>query len=139
MMKRLNPNLMVKDVKETVEFYKNNLGFELDIAIPETQDGVLTEIPKDKKIVYAHMKSGGVEIMFQSEESLKEDVPVFADAEIGASVSFYILVEKIEDFYNQVKEKVEVVKELSTTWYGMNEFYIRDNNGYILGFAEQRK
>ena len=139
MMKRLNPNLMVKDVKETVEFYKNNLGFELDIAIPETQDGVLTEIPKDKKIVYAHMKSGGVEIMFQAKESLKEDVPVFADAEIGASVSFYILVEKIEDFYNQVKEKVEVVKELSTTWYGMNEFYIRDNNGYILGFAEQRK
>ena len=25
-MKKLNPNLMVKDVKETVEFYQNNLG-----------------------------------------------------------------------------------------------------------------
>lgn len=31
-----------------------------------------------------------------------------------------------------------MVKELSTTWYGMNEFYIRDNNGYVLGFAEQK-
>lgn len=38
-----------------------------------------------------------------------------------------------------LKKKVEIAKELSTTWYGMNEFYIRDNNGYILGFAEQKK
>ena len=48
-------------------------------------------------------------------------------------------VEKLEDFYNKIREKVNVVKELSTTWYGMNEFYIRDNNGYILGFSEQKE
>lgn len=51
----------------------------------------------------------------------------------------YIEVENLEDFYNEIKEKVEIVKEFSNTWYGMNEFYIRDNNGYILGFAEQKK
>ena len=137
-MKKLNPNLMVKNVKETVEFYKNYLGFELTMAVPETQDGILTEIPEDKKIVYAMVKNGGVEIMFQAEESLKKDISVFADSKIGASVSFYIEVEKLEDFYKEIREKVEIVKELSTTWYGMNEFYIRDNNGYILGFSEQK-
>lgn len=136
-MKKLNPNLMVKDVKETVEFYNNNLDFELIMAVPETQDGILKEIPKDKKIVYALVKNGDVELMFQEEENLKEDISVFSDSIIGASVSFYIEIENLKDFYNEVKEKVEIVKELSTTWYGMNEFYIRDNNGYILGFAEQ--
>lgn len=33
---------------------------------------------------------------------------------------------------------VKDVKELSATWYGMNEFYIYDNNGYVLEFAEQK-
>jgi hypothetical protein len=30
-----------------------------------------------------------------------------------------------------------MAKELETTWYGMREFYIKDCNGYILGFAER--
>jgi len=138
-MNKLTPNLMVKDVKEAVEFYKNNLGFQLVMAVPETQDGVLTEIPKDKKVVYALMKNGNVEIMFQSEKSLKEDVPAFANTHIGASVSLYIEIENLEDFYNKIIGKVEIVKDLFTTWYGMKEFYISDNNGYILCFAEAKK
>lgn len=87
-MKKLSPNLMVKDVKETIGFYKNNLGFKLVMAVPETQDGILTEIPEDKKIVYALVKNGNVELMFQAEESLKEDITIFANSIIGASVSF---------------------------------------------------
>jgi len=138
-MKKLNPNLMVKDVKETVEFYQKNLGFQLIMAVPETQDGILNEIPADKKVVYALVKNGDVEIMFQAEKSLKEDVPVLMDSQIGASCTFYIELENVEDFYNSIKDKVDVVKELFTTWYGMKEFYIRDNNGYILTIAEAKK
>ncbi len=59
-------------------------------------------------------------------------------AKTGASVSFYMEVENLDAFYREIKGKVEVVKELSTTWYGMKEFYIYDNNGYVLGFAEQK-
>ena len=137
-MKKMMPNLMVKDVKETVGFYKDNLGFEFVMAVPKTQDGILTDIPEDKNIVYALVKNGNVELQFQAEETLKEDITVFAGSTIGASVSFYMQVENLDAFYNELKGKVEVVKELSTTWYGMNEFYIYDNNGYVLGFAEQK-
>ena len=137
-MKKLSPNLMVKNVKKTVEFYKNILGFELVMAVPEAQDGILTEILEDKKIVYALVKNGNVELMVQDEKNLKKDLTVFANSKIGASVSFYIEIENLDKFYNDIKEKVEVVKEVSITWYGMKEFYIRDNNGYILGFAEQK-
>jgi uncharacterized glyoxalase superfamily protein PhnB len=137
-MKKIMPNLMVKDVKETVEFYENNLNFNLEMAVPETQDGILTEIPETKNIVYALVKNGNVELQFQVEETLKKDITVFVDSTIGASVSFYMEVENLDAFYEEIKGKVEVVKELSTTWYGMNEFYIYDNNGYVLGFAEQK-
>lgn len=136
-MKKLNPNLMVRDVNETVAFYMNNFGFELVMAVPETQDGVLNEIPEGIKVVYAVVKNGSIEIMFQSEESLKEDVPALKDSTISASCTFYIELEDLESFVQKIKGKVEVVKELFTTWYGMKEIYIRDNNGYILTFAEQ--
>ncbi len=138
-MEKMTPNLMVKNVKETVDFYSTNLNFNLIMAVPVTQDGILTEIPKDKDIVFALVKNGNVEFQFQAEKSLKEDISIFEDTMIGASASFYININNIDDFYNLVKEKVEIVKELETTWYGMNEFYIRDNNGYVLGFAEQKE
>lgn len=138
-MKKLNPNLMVKDVKETVEFYQQNLGFKLIMAVPETQDGILNEIPEDKKVVYALVKNGDVEIMFQAEDSFKEDVSVLKEIKIGASCTFYIELENLDDFYKNIKDKVDVVKDLFTTWYGMKEFYIRDINGYILTFAETKK
>lgn len=77
--------------------------------------------------------------MIQAEESFKEDVGVLKDFQIGAPCTFYIEVENLEDFYKRVKDKVDVAKELFTTWYGMKEFYIRDNNGYILCFAEEKK
>ncbi len=38
------------------------------------------------------------------------------------------------------KDNVEFMfqlTELKTTWYGMQEFYLKDFNGYILGFAEK--
>jgi len=126
-MKKLNPNLMVRDIRETVEFYTKNLGFELVMAVSQTQGGMDTELAEGKKYVWAQVKNGDVEIMLQTEESLKEDVTALAGFQIGASVSFYIETENLEELYNETKSKVEVVKDLFTTWYGMNEFYIRDN------------
>jgi uncharacterized glyoxalase superfamily protein PhnB len=41
--------------------------------------------------------------------------------------------------YENLKDKVTVVKELHTTWYGMQEFYVKDCNGYILGFSQQKQ
>lgn len=137
-MNKMIPNLMVKDVKETVEFYKNNLGFKLEMAVPETQDEILTEITEDTNIVYALVRNGNIEFQFQAEDNLKKDITVFANSTIGASVSFYMEVENLNSFYNEIKSKIEIVKELSTTWYGKNEFYIYDNNGYVLGFTEQK-
>ncbi len=138
-MNSLKPNLMVRDVKKTVEFYQKNLGFELVMAVPETQDSVLTTIPKDKKIVYALVKNAAVEIMLQSEDSFKKDIPALKELEAGASCTFYIECENVENFYEDIKDKVEIVKELFITWYGVKEFYARDNNGYILCFAEAKK
>jgi uncharacterized glyoxalase superfamily protein PhnB len=130
--------MMVKDVKETVEHYENNYGFTLSMAVPESLDGIHEKIVDGKIYVYALVKSGDVEIMFQEAENLRKDVPGFDGAEIGASATFYFEVSGIDELYSALSNKVEVVKEIATTWYGMREFYVRDCNGYVLGFAENK-
>ena len=50
---------------------------------------------------------------------------------------FILDIEGIDEFHQQMKAKKLEITELKTTWYGMKEFYLKDINGYILGFAEK--
>jgi uncharacterized glyoxalase superfamily protein PhnB len=136
-MKDLTPNLAVKDIKESVAFYRDILGFELLMAVPEDKSDFAPVLAEDKKYLYVQMKNGNVELMMQEAESLKEDIGKFFD-NLGGSVSLYIKVENIDELYKKISKKVEIVKDLETAWYGMREFYIKDCNGYILGFASER-
>ncbi|ELY93550.1 hypothetical protein C482_19169 [Natrialba chahannaoensis JCM 10990] len=128
---------MVDSVKETVAFYEAHFGFEVTMAVPASEDNIRTNLETDEEIVYTLLERDGVEIMFQEAESLRSDVPAFSDSAVGGSVCLYIEVEDIEAFYESLADDVEVVTELNTTWYGMTECYVRDINGYILGFAEE--
>jgi uncharacterized glyoxalase superfamily protein PhnB len=138
-IKKLTPNLMVEDVNKAINFYKETLGFEFVMGVPKDSKEVLMEMPEGRELIYSLMKLGNIEVMFQAKESLSEDIPVFKDVKIGSSSTLYFEVDNVEELYNQLKDKVIVVKELSTTWYGMQEFYIQDVDGYILGFAQQKQ
>ena len=137
-IKKLAPNFAVQDIEKTVAFYRDVLGFKLEMAVPEDKSGVEQELTERKKYIYAMMSRDGVGVMFQRTDSIGEDVPPLKGVPIGASVSFYIEVEDINALYQEIKPKAGVVKELETAWYGMQEFYVKDCNGYILGFAERK-
>jgi len=125
MLKKLTPNLMVEDVNLTLEFYENMLGFEVVATVPETGQWV-----------WAMTKHGHVELMFQARSSLGEEVPVLKAVPLGASQTFYVEVTNVTNWYERLKDKVEIVADLHTTFYGTQEFYFKDCNGYILGFSE---
>ncbi|MCD4845983.1 MAG: VOC family protein [Methanosarcinales archaeon] len=137
-LKKLAPNFAVQDIGKTVEFYRDVLGFKLEMVVPEDKSGIEQELTERKKYIYAMMSRDGVGVMFQRTDSIGEDVPSLKGVPIGASVSFYIEVEDINALYQEIKPKARVVKELETAWYGMQEFYIKDCNGYILGFSERK-
>ncbi len=46
---------------------------------------------------------------------------------------------EIRLLYENIKDKVNIIKELEKTFYGATEFSILDLNGYILTFAEEEK
>jgi len=83
----------------------------------------------EQPLDYAMMKCGNAEVMSQ-------DIPEFNGMEIGASLTLYIEMEDIKELYARIAGRTTVIRDVQTTFYGMQEFHIRDCSGYILGFAE---
>ena len=136
--KKITPDLMVRDVTEAVKFYTEKLGFQLGMLVPEGERTVETRLALGKKYVYAMVSRGEVFVMFMLKDAYAEDIPALRGVPVGASLTLYFDVDHLDGLYASFKEKgVEIVKDLSSTWYGMKEFYIRDSDGYILGFAEK--
>ena len=137
-IKKIRPCFAVEDIYKTIIFYRK-LGFELEYAVPESEKKAVKEVNQDGAYIFAMMKKDGVALMFERIDILVEEVPYFRYIPMGASVSFYMVIEKIDDFYKKIKDKVEVIEELKEKYYGMKEFYIKDCNGYVLCFGENIK
>ena len=125
-MESLSPNIFVKDINQTIEFYKI-LGFELISTVPETSD-----------YIWAMMKNGNVTFMFQTFSSIDGILPDISRND-GGSLLLYIQVNGIRNFFEKIKDKVNLINGLEKTFYGATEFSIKDNNGYVLTFAEDEK
>lgn len=116
---------MVEDVNRTIEFYKDVLGFELLVTVPEAG-----------QFNWAMLKCGNVEIMFQTRASLSEEIPTFKDKAIGGTLTLYIDVEDIKGLHASIKDKATIVQDMHTTFYGSQEFAIQDCNGFVLAFSQ---
>lgn len=135
-MKSLSPNLAVKDIKESVAYYQNNFGFEIEMLVDSLQEDFNPVVKEDKEYIWALIKKGDVSLMLQEKNSMKEDICNFFN-DISASITLYIEVDDVESLYEKVKENVDILKPVYETWYGQKEFYIKDINGYILGFSSK--
>lgn len=122
-MKSVSPNIFVTDIAETIAFYEQ-LGFSVTMTVPEEGD-----------LIFALMTCGEVVFMFQTFDSLGNELPIVSRQK-GGSLLLYIQTNGIRTFYDDIKDKVKVVKGLEKTFYGATEFSIEDNNGYVLTFAE---
>ena len=125
-MESLSPNIFVRDIDETIVWYKT-LGFDLVMTVPETGD-----------YVWAMMTCGSVSFMFQTFASLGDALPEVS-RNSGGSLLLYIKLKNIRTFFDSIKDRVTVVRGLEKTFYGATEFSIKDNNGYVLTFAEDEK
>ena len=125
-MKSIAPNIFVRDMNKTIEYYQH-LGFEVAMKVPEEGD-----------VVWAMLSCGSVNFMFQSFESLGEELPEISRQD-GGSLLLYIQTKEIVLFHDRIKDKVNIIKGLEKTFYGATEFSIQDINGYILTFAEEEK
>jgi len=51
--------------------------------------------------------------------------------------SFYFNTEDVDALWEEIKDKAEVCYDIENFEYGMREFAIYDNNGYLLQFGKE--
>lgn len=122
-MESLSPNIFVKDINATIEFYRL-LGFQTVATVPDEGD-----------LVWAMMVCGNVSFMFQTLSSLGDELKEIARTD-GGSLLLYIKTSGIRKLFSEIEGKVTILKGLEKTFYGATEFSLLDNNGYVLTFAE---
>ena len=111
----LRPMLRTKDLKATIAFYTERLGFTCDGL--SDADG------------WASLSRDAVVLMVATPNAhVPFDVPTFTG-------SFYFNVDNVDALWAAVKDRAEIGYPMEDFHYGMREFAIYDNNGYMLQFG----
>jgi lactoylglutathione lyase len=117
--RRILPCLLVRDMRETLEFYTERLGFVQTGYYPIESDPLRTEVRRDDVAI----------ILFSEATNALGEVPSFTGA-------LYVFPESIDRLAEELRGKVPFERGPHETEFGLREFAIRDPNGYMLVFAE---
>ena len=111
----LTPMLNTWDLRASIAFYTDILGFECE---------------KLSEGGWASLKRDGVAIMFASPN---QHMGYTAPALTG---SLYFKTTDVDGLWQRLKDKTRVCYPIENFEYGMREFAIFDNNGYLLQFGQ---
>jgi uncharacterized glyoxalase superfamily protein PhnB len=124
---KLTPNLVVTDVARSVAFYRDNLGMEIGMSVPD-----------EPPYVFASVVHGSVEIFFNATEAVRADFPQMLVHGVGGALTLYLEVDDVDRLHLDLSAKgVTIVMEPKTQFYGMREFMIADPDGWLLMFAQK--
>ena len=116
MLQSLTPMLRTWDLRTTVSFYADVLGFTCDSISDESG--------------WASLTRDNVNIMLARPNQHEGDKsPAFTG-------SLYMKTNDVDALWQQLKGKTRVCYPIDDFDYGMREFAIYDNNGYVLQFGQ---
>jgi catechol 2,3-dioxygenase-like lactoylglutathione lyase family enzyme len=114
---KIVPVLKVSDMQKSVDFYTGIIGFT--VAWRAANDGGGEN---------CMVQAGAAELLLSTGPHLG-DQPVFTG-------TLYFHMAGVREFFERIKNQVEVVWPLEAMDYGQMEFGIHDCDGYTLAFAE---
>jgi uncharacterized glyoxalase superfamily protein PhnB len=125
-IKKLTPNLIVRSVESSLKFYRDVLGLETAMTVPE-----------QAPFVFASVANGAVEVFFNDQKVVAAEYPKLA-ATIGASLTLYLEVDSLEAVLERVKKAgAKISMPVTEQFYGMKEFAFEDQDGYTITIAER--
>ena len=107
--------LQVRDLRESIAFYTEVLGFKVNGTFPE-------QAP-----TWAGLHSGNARVMLSTFDGV--DTPQLTGV-------IYMYPDDFDAAWEKLRQHVPVVEEPVTREYGMREFSFRDPNGYLITFAQ---
>ena len=118
MNRKVVPMFHVPDVQRTVDWYRE-IGFDVTVTYGDSRGG----------LSFAVVSFGAGEVMFSSGGRLSSDH--------RREVDLYAYIEDVDNLYDRIKDKVEIVEGPHNMFYGMREIIIRDLNGFWITFGQQ--
>jgi uncharacterized glyoxalase superfamily protein PhnB len=117
-IRELVPLLFVQDILRSTAFYQERLGFEL------TQ-----KWEPDSKLAWCRLVRDGSAVMLQQADD--EDGPA---AGRGRGVCFFFHCDDAQAIHAEFSERGLTVQPPAAAFYGMNQVFVTDPDGYELCF-----
>jgi len=119
MSKTLVPMIHVPDVRATVEWYQS-IGFDtLNTYENGTPDG----------LSFAIMSFGNGQVMFNQGGQTSD--------KRRREVDLYVYTDDVDQIYERLKGRVDIIEPPHDTFYGMREVILRDVNRFWITFAQE--
>jgi len=125
-MGHISPTLAVRNMKQTIQFYRDSLGFQMGIAFPDADNPEYADLSKD-----------GMVIMLVP----TQNVGVSVEASLGTGVNLYMQIDgDIDEYYNELKNRgVKIIVDIKDEPFGIRDFTVEDVNRYKLTFNQVSK
>lgn len=120
---RLTPVLLVDAIEPVLPFWVDRLGF-----------AKTTEVPHHDRLGFVILERDGVEVMYQTQASVRDDVGPLASAPMQGTFLFF-QVEDLDDIARRLQGIPPVVPR-RTTFYGADELIVRAPCGNAVTFAQ---
>lgn len=124
-VRKITANLIVDAIEPVLPFWVDRLGFTQVAAVPHGD-----------RLGFVILARDGVELMYQTMDSIAEDAPAAARGlQPGSGVSLFIEVADVAAV-ERALGGLELVVPRRTTFYGMDEVGVREPGGAIVIFAQ---
>ena len=128
-VRKMTPVLVVERIEPSIELWVDRLGFEKTI-----------EVPEGDHLGFAAFAREGIEIMYQTRESVETEVRTadLPQALLPVEGSRTTLFCEVSDL-KAIREKLQgldILLSCRKTPYGAEELWMREPGGHIVGFAE---
>lgn len=124
---KLTPILTVEAIEPCLPFWLDRLGFTKT-----------TEVPHEDRLGFAILQKDGIEVMYQTLDSIAADAPSLAAGMPKGGSILFIEVDDI-DAIETAMAGADIVVPRRRTFYGAEEIFAREPGGHLVGFAQFAK
>ncbi|MHB0858903.1 MAG: VOC family protein [Anaerolineae bacterium] len=122
-LQRVIPLLQVGSMEDSLVYYQEALGFNLDFSWPE-----------EGPAKWAQVSRGDVSFMLTIDLGTSSTSFI---AEKGNGVVFYVLVEDVEALLEELTARGATIVQGLHDFGGRKQFSVADINGYVLAFSQR--
>jgi len=122
----ISPTLAVRNMKQTIQFYRDSLGFKMGMVFPDADNPEYADLSKDGMVV----------MLIPA-----KNVGIGSKQRLGIGVNLYLQIDgDIDEYRNELKNKgIKVVVDIKDEPFGIRDFTVEDINGYKLTFNQVSK